>query len=70
VPVYVAEVLKETGTDIMVSYLPVGSYEASRFYAEQAIKAGCGYINCIPEFIVSSKEWGERFKKAGLPLRR
>jgi len=66
-PVDVAKVLKDTGADIVVSYLPVGSYEASRFYAQQAIEAGCGYINCIPEFIVSGKEWGERFKKAGLP---
>ncbi|MEM3420830.1 MAG: LAGLIDADG family homing endonuclease [Candidatus Hadarchaeum sp.] len=66
-PVDVAEELRKAKADILVSYLPVGSYEASRFYAQQAIEAGCGYINCIPEFIVSGKEWGERFKKAGLP---
>ncbi|MDI6820146.1 MAG: LAGLIDADG family homing endonuclease [Candidatus Hodarchaeaceae archaeon] len=63
----VAQVLKDARADVLVSYLPVGSYEASRHYAQQAIKAGCGFINCIPEFIVSSKEWGKRFTDAGLP---
>lgn len=66
-PVDVAETLEEADADILVSYLPVGSYEASRFYAGEAIKAGVGYINCIPEFIVSGKEWGKKFKEAGLP---
>ncbi len=65
--VNVAKALEDVGADILVSYLPVGSYEATRFYAEQAIKAGCGYINCIPEFIVSGKEWGKKFAEAGLP---
>ncbi|MEW6222343.1 MAG: inositol-3-phosphate synthase [Candidatus Hadarchaeota archaeon] len=65
--VNVAKTLEDAGADILVSYLPVGSYEASRFYAGEAIKAGCGYINCIPEFIVSGKEWGKRFAEAGLP---
>lgn len=59
--------LEDVGAEILISYLPVGSYEASRFYAQQAIEAGCGFINCIPEFIVSSKEWGKRFTDAGLP---
>jgi myo-inositol-1-phosphate synthase len=63
----VAKELENAGAELMISYLPVGSYEASRFYAQQAIKAGCGYINCIPEFIVSGKEWGKRFAEAGLP---
>lgn len=66
-PVDVVEELRRAKADILVSYLPVGSYEASRYYAQQAIEAGCGYINCIPEFIVSGKDWGERFRKAGLP---
>ncbi|MEM2192323.1 MAG: inositol-3-phosphate synthase [Candidatus Hadarchaeales archaeon] len=66
-PVDVAKVLEEADADILVSYLPVGSYEASRFYASEAIKAGVGYINCIPEFIVSGKEWGKKFADAGLP---
>jgi myo-inositol-1-phosphate synthase/intein/homing endonuclease len=66
-PVDVAQELRRARADILVSYLPVGSFEASRYYAQQAIEAGCGYVNCIPEFIVSGKEWGERFRKAGLP---
>lgn len=63
----IAEALEDAGAEILISYLPVGSYEASRFYAQQAIEAGCGFINCIPEFIVSSKEWEKRFTDAGLP---
>jgi len=66
-PVDVVQVLEDSRADMLISYLPVGSYEASRHYAQQAIEAGCGYINCIPEFIVSSKEWGKRFEDAGLP---
>jgi myo-inositol-1-phosphate synthase len=66
-PVEVSEVLKGAGADILVSYLPVGSYEASRYYAQQAIEAGCGFVNCLPEFIVSNREWGKRFEDAGLP---
>jgi len=66
-PVEVARVLEEVKADVLISYLPVGSYAASRFYAQQAIEAGCGFINCIPEFIVSGKEWGKRFADAGLP---
>ncbi|MDI6884317.1 MAG: inositol-3-phosphate synthase [Hadesarchaea archaeon] len=66
-PLEVAKVLEGVGADILISYLPVGSYEASRFYAQQAIEAGCGFINCIPEFIVSGREWGKRFIDAGLP---
>ncbi len=63
----VSKVLKDVSADVMISYLPVGSYEASRYYAEQAIKAGVGYINCIPEFIVSGKEWAKKFEDARLP---
>jgi myo-inositol-1-phosphate synthase len=66
-PVEVAKALGDADADILVSYLPVGSYEASRYYAQQAIEAGCGFINCIPEFIASSKEWGKHFEDAGLP---
>ncbi|MEM2460201.1 MAG: inositol-3-phosphate synthase, partial [Candidatus Hadarchaeales archaeon] len=66
-PVDVVRVLEDSNADILVNYLPVGSYEASRFYAEAALKAGCGFVNCIPEFIVSDKEWGRRFQEAGLP---
>jgi len=66
-PVDVAEVLRKAEADVLVSYLPVGSYEASRFYAQQAIEAGCGFVNAIPEFIVSNKEWAKRFEDAGIP---
>ncbi|GAG54652.1 unnamed protein product, partial [marine sediment metagenome] len=66
-PAEVAKVLEDAGADILISYLPVGSYEASRYYAQQAIETGVGYINCIPEFLVSSKEWGKRFEDAKLP---
>lgn len=66
-PVNVAQALEDADVDILVNYLPVGSYEASRYYAQQAIDAGCGFINCIPEFIASNKEWGKCFEDAGLP---
>jgi len=66
-PVDVAAALREAEADILLSYLPVGSYEAARFYAQQAMDAGCGYVNCMPEFIVSGKDWGEKFKKARVP---
>lgn len=66
-PVDVSKVLKDAGADLLISYMPVGSYEASRYYAQQALDAGCGFINCIPEFIVSEREWGKRFEDAGLP---
>ena len=66
-PVDVAKVLEERDVDVLVSYMPVGSYEASRFYAEQALKAGVGFVNSIPEFIVSEDEWGNKFEEAGVP---
>lgn len=64
----VAEILKETRTEIVVSYLPVGSEQATRWYAEQALAAGCAFINCIPVFIASDPAWQRRFESAGLPL--
>ncbi|MEM2908378.1 MAG: hypothetical protein QXP65_04200, partial [Candidatus Hadarchaeales archaeon] len=63
-PVDVAQVLRDSRADVLINYLPVGSYEGSRYYAQQALEAGCGFINCIPEFIVSDKVWGERFRQA------
>jgi myo-inositol-1-phosphate synthase len=60
--------LRATDTDIVVSYLPVGSEAASRWYAEQALCAGCGFINCIPVFIAKNAQWRERFRERGLPL--
>jgi myo-inositol-1-phosphate synthase len=64
----VARVLRESGTNILVSYLPVGSEEATKWYAEQALAAGCAFINCIPSFIASKPEWQRRFAERGLPL--
>lgn len=67
-PVDVAEVLRESRTDVLVSYLPVGSQQATEYYAEQALKAGCAYVNCIPVFIASNKDWARRFEERGLPI--
>jgi len=64
----VAGILRESGADILVSYLPVGSEQATRFYAERALEAGCGFVNCIPVFIASRPEWRRRFEEKGLPL--
>ncbi len=67
-PVDVASVLKKTKADILINYLPVGSEEAVKWYAAQALEAGCAFINCIPVFIASNKQWAEKFKKANLPV--
>lgn len=64
----VSEVLASTRTDVVVSYLPVGSQKASEWYAERALEAGCGFVNCIPVFIASDRTWRDRFDRAGLPL--
>jgi myo-inositol-1-phosphate synthase len=64
----VASVLSQSGTDILVSYLPVGSQKATEWYAERALEAGCGFVNCIPVFIASDPKWCARFESAGLPL--
>lgn len=64
----VVKILKETKTQVLVNYLPVGSHDAARFYAQCAMDAGCAFVNCIPEFIGSEKEWSDRFLKAGLPV--
>jgi myo-inositol-1-phosphate synthase len=64
----IVEVLKETRTDVVVSYLPVGSEQATKWYVEQIIEAGCGFVNCIPVFIAREDYWNKRFKKAGLPV--
>ncbi len=67
-PVDVAEALKEADADMLINFLPVGSYRATRHYAEAALKAGCAFVNCIPEFIASDEEWASKFEKAGLPI--
>ena len=64
----VAAILKRTQTDIIVCYLPVGSQRATEWYAEQALAAGCGFVNCIPVFIASDERWRNRFAAAGLPI--
>ena len=64
----IVEVLRETRTDVVVSYLPVGSEEATKWYVEQILEAGCGFVNCIPVFIAREEYWNKRFKKAGLPI--
>jgi myo-inositol-1-phosphate synthase len=61
-------ILRETQTDVVVSYLPVGAEEATKWYVEQALAAGCGFVNCIPVFIAREPYWQKRFKKAGLPI--
>ncbi len=64
----IVSLLKETKTDVVVSYLPVGSEMATKWYVEQILEAGCAFVNAIPVFIASSEYWGKRFKDAGLPL--
>jgi myo-inositol-1-phosphate synthase len=64
----VASELRRAEVDVLVSYLPVGSELATQWYAEQALKAGCGFVNCIPAFIASKPEWEARFAAAGLPI--
>jgi myo-inositol-1-phosphate synthase len=61
-------ILKETKTDVVVSYLPVGSEQATKWYVEQVLEAGCGFVNCIPVFIAQEEYWAKRFKKARLPI--
>jgi myo-inositol-1-phosphate synthase len=67
-PVDVADALRAHDVDVLVSYLPVGSEQATRYYIEQALAAGVGVVNCIPVFIASDPEWERRFKEAGVPI--
>ena len=64
----VVNVLKEAKTQVLVNYLPVGSHDATRFYAQCAIDAGCAFVNCMPEFIGSNPEESKKFEAAGLPV--
>ncbi|HCP60601.1 MAG TPA: inositol-3-phosphate synthase [Dehalococcoidia bacterium] len=64
----IARILKETKTDVVLNYLPVGSEEATKWYIEQVLAAGCGFVNCIPVFIAREKYWQERFAEQGLPV--
>ena len=64
----VAEALRQSKTDVLVSYLPVGSQRATEFYAAQALEAGCAFVNCIPVFIASNRDWAKRFEERGVPI--
>jgi myo-inositol-1-phosphate synthase len=64
----VAEILDSSRTDVLVSYLPVGSQKATEYYAEQALEAGCAFVNCIPVFIASDPKWRRRFEERRVPL--
>jgi myo-inositol-1-phosphate synthase len=64
----VVGILKETGTDVVVNYLPVGSEEATKWYTEQILAAGCAMVNCMPVFISREAYWQRRFEQAGLPI--
>ncbi len=67
-PVDVAQVLRDSGADVLVGYLPVGSEEAQRHYASACLEAGVGFVNAIPVFIASDPEWAQRFEDAGVPI--
>jgi len=67
-PVNVAEVLEMHDVDILVNYLPVGSEKATRFYIDEALKAGCGVVNCIPVFVAKEEMWQGKFRRHGLPI--
>jgi myo-inositol-1-phosphate synthase len=67
-PVDVVETLRRTRSEIVVSYLPVGSQRATEFYAQKAIEAGCAYVNCIPVFIASDPKWRAQFEERRLPV--
>ncbi len=67
-PCDVKRALVESGADVLVNYMPVGSEQATRFYAQAALDAGIGFINCMPVFIASNPEWARRFKERGVPI--
>ncbi|HAL62224.1 MAG TPA: inositol-3-phosphate synthase [Chloroflexi bacterium] len=64
----IIQILKETETDVVVNFLPVGSEMATKWYVEQILEAGCGFVNCIPVFIARERYWQERFEERNLPL--
>ncbi|MFW6113865.1 MAG: inositol-3-phosphate synthase, partial [Actinomycetota bacterium] len=67
-PVNVADVLARHEVDVLINYLPVGSEKATHFYVEEALKAGCGIVNCIPVFVAKEEIWQGKFRKHGLPI--
>jgi myo-inositol-1-phosphate synthase len=64
----IVNILKDTGTDVVVNYLPVGSEEATKWYTEQILTAGCAMVNCMPVFIAREQYWQQRFIQAGVPI--
>jgi len=64
----IVKILKETQTHVVLNYLPVGSEEATKWYVEQVLDAGCSFVNCIPQFIAREKYWQGRFEERGLPV--
>src|SRR5689334_12677425 len=67
-PVDVVAAIRESGADVLVCYLPVGSQQAAEFYAQCALDAGVGFVNALPVFIAGTKEWADKFTAAGLPI--
>ncbi|NLE30344.1 MAG: inositol-3-phosphate synthase [Phycisphaerae bacterium] len=67
-PADIVKILKGSGAEVLVNYLPVGSEEAARFYAQCALDAGCGMVNCIPVFIASDPVWAQKFRDKNLPI--
>ncbi len=64
----IEQILKDTGTDVVVNFLPVGSEQATKWYVEQVLNAGCAFVNCIPVFIAREEYWQQRFIERGLPV--
>ncbi|HLZ25526.1 MAG TPA: inositol-3-phosphate synthase [Ktedonobacterales bacterium] len=64
----IVKLLKDTGTDVVINYLPVGSETATKWYVEQVLQAGCAFVNCIPVFIGREDFWRKRFEEANLPI--
>ena len=64
----VAGILKERDVDVVINYLPVGSEEATKWYVEQVLEAGCAFVNCVPVFIAREQYWADRFRRAGAPI--
>src|SRR3712207_5590775 len=67
-PVDVVAALRESGADVLVCYLPVGSQQAAEFYAQCALDAGVAFVNALPVFIAGTKEWADKFTAAGVPI--
>jgi myo-inositol-1-phosphate synthase len=64
----IVKILQDTKTDVVISYLPVGSEMATKWYVEQVLEAGCAFVNCVPVFIAREKYWQQRFEERGLPI--